>query len=62
MLTVIVIYVLLFELVMFGLSVWFIVFGIRSWNISRRLSALFFVVGFTGMVIVANTLNTIGFL
>ena len=50
------------ELFMFVVSVWFIVFGIRTWNQSRKISTIVFVFGFMGLYQVASMLNILGFI
>lgn len=50
------------EMFMFIVSVWFIVFGIRTWNRSRKISTIVFVFGFMGMYQVASMLNVLGFI
>lgn len=50
------------ELFMFVVSVWFIVFGIRTWNQSKKISTIVFIFGFMGIYQVTSMLNILGFI
>lgn len=51
-----------FQVILFVLSVWFIVYGIRIWNDRKFLALIVFTFAFTGVLNVIRTLMAAGFL
>ncbi|WP_033829024.1 hypothetical protein [Bacillus andreraoultii] len=53
---------ILVQAIIFALSVWFIVFGIRNYNARKLFAMTLFILGFGGVLLVVRNLIDVGLL